>query len=45
MRRINVTVSDEAGRVLDEYKAFKKTRSLDTALDNLLKEAKDVIFR
>ena len=38
MRRINVTVSDESGEILDRYKASQKSRSLDTALDNLLKE-------
>jgi hypothetical protein len=38
MRRINVTVSDESGVVLDRYKASHKEKSLDNALDNLLKE-------
>lgn len=41
MRRINVTVTDEAGSMLDEYKALRKNKSLDDAVDGLLKEVKE----
>jgi hypothetical protein len=37
MRRLNVVVSDEAGKVLDEIKRYNHSKSLDTALDFVLR--------
>jgi hypothetical protein len=36
MRRLNIVVSDEAGKALDMYRDARGFKSLDNAMDDLL---------
>lgn len=41
MRRLNIVVSDEAGKALDRYRDAHGFKSLDSAMDELLLSAAD----
>ena len=41
MRRLNIVVSDEAGKALDMYRDARGLKSLDNAMDDLLLSRKE----
>ena len=42
MRRINAVLVDEAEAIFEEYKKENSSNSIDEALNNLIKEFKDL---